>query len=128
MKHTSGWEPTPATKNRPPSYVSPFGRSYTSEHQDWEPPHLPPALLTGGKQPSPRLDGVLPDNALNGFPGEPFPEAPYTLPEPPGLEPPTSHVIHEDDIPPDDFGWGVLLGRPVTLPPVPSKDRELALT
>ncbi|ELT42887.1 HNH endonuclease [Arthrobacter nitrophenolicus] len=41
MKHTSGWEPTPATKNRPPGYVSPFGRSYTSEHQDWEPPHLP---------------------------------------------------------------------------------------
>jgi hypothetical protein len=49
MRHTSGWEPTPATMNEPPGYISPFGRHYKSETQDWEPPHLPPALLPGDK-------------------------------------------------------------------------------
>ncbi|MEV7456810.1 HNH endonuclease signature motif containing protein [Pseudarthrobacter oxydans] len=41
LRHTSGWKPTPATKNQPPGWTSPTGRHYTSEHQDWEPPHWP---------------------------------------------------------------------------------------
>ncbi|TLM83342.1 DUF222 domain-containing protein [Pseudarthrobacter sp. NamE2] len=45
MKHTSAWQPTPATKNAPPGWISPAGRRYTSEHQDWEPPHWPPVIL-----------------------------------------------------------------------------------
>ncbi|WP_242633548.1 HNH endonuclease signature motif containing protein, partial [Arthrobacter sp. S39] len=44
LRHTSGWRPTPATKNEPPGWISPSGRHYTSEHQDWEPPHLPKEL------------------------------------------------------------------------------------
>lgn len=44
LKHTSTWTPTPATKNEPPGWTSPSGRHYTSEHQDWEPPHWPQEL------------------------------------------------------------------------------------
>jgi Domain of unknown function (DUF222) len=45
LRHTSGWKPTPATKNEPPGWISPSGRHYKSEHQDWEPPVWPPGLL-----------------------------------------------------------------------------------
>jgi hypothetical protein len=41
LRHTSTWTPTPATKNEPPGWISPSGRRYTSEHQDWEPPQWP---------------------------------------------------------------------------------------
>ena len=41
LRHTSAWTPTPATKTEPPGWISPSGRHYTSEHQDWEPPHWP---------------------------------------------------------------------------------------
>jgi hypothetical protein len=44
LKHTSGWKPTAATKNEPPGWISPSGRRYKSEHQDWEPPQLPEKL------------------------------------------------------------------------------------
>ena len=47
LRHTSGWKPTPATKNEPPGWISPSGRHYKSEHQDWEPPVWPPGLLAG---------------------------------------------------------------------------------
>ncbi|MBT2531026.1 DUF222 domain-containing protein [Arthrobacter sp. ISL-48] len=41
LKHTSAWKPTPATQNKPPGWVSPSGRHYQSEQQDWEPPVWP---------------------------------------------------------------------------------------
>jgi Domain of unknown function (DUF222) len=41
LRHTSAWEPTPATKTEPPGSISPSGRQYKSEHQDWEPSHWP---------------------------------------------------------------------------------------
>ncbi len=41
LRHTSAWKPTAATKNEPPGWISPTGRHYRSEHQDWEPPHWP---------------------------------------------------------------------------------------
>jgi hypothetical protein len=41
LRHTSGWKPTPATKNEPPGWISPTGRYYRSESPDWEPPHWP---------------------------------------------------------------------------------------
>ncbi|MCU1436348.1 MAG: endonuclease, partial [Pseudarthrobacter sp.] len=47
LRHSGGWQPTPATKNEPPGWMSPSGRRYKSEHQDWEPPHWPTQL----KQP-----------------------------------------------------------------------------
>jgi hypothetical protein len=45
LKHTSAWTPTPATKDEPPGWISPTGRHYTSEHQDWEPPQWPPQIV-----------------------------------------------------------------------------------
>ena len=44
LRHNGGWQPTPATKNEPPGWISPSGRRYQSEHQDWEPPHWPDPL------------------------------------------------------------------------------------
>ncbi len=51
LRHTSGWKPTPATKNQPPGWTSPTGRHYKSEHQDWEPPHWPHLLHTVSDHP-----------------------------------------------------------------------------
>jgi hypothetical protein len=63
LRHTSGWKPTPATKNEPPGWTSPSGRHYKSEHQDWEPPHWP-------KQPQ-AVPGDPPDFVYIGLsPGE----------------------------------------------------------
>ncbi|RAX17722.1 DUF222 domain-containing protein [Pseudarthrobacter sp. AG30] len=45
LRHTTGWKPTPATKNEPPGWISPSGRHYHSEHQDWEPPVWPPGFV-----------------------------------------------------------------------------------
>jgi hypothetical protein len=64
LRHTTAWQPSPATPTRPPGWISPTGRRYTSEHQNWEPPHWPqrprphsyPALIHLG--PSPGEDGL----------------------------------------------------------------------
>jgi hypothetical protein len=47
LRHTTGWKPTPATKNEPPGWISPTGRHYKSEHQDWESPRWAPGFLPG---------------------------------------------------------------------------------
>jgi hypothetical protein len=39
LKHTSAWTPSGASRDHPPGWISPSGRHYRSEHQDWEPPH-----------------------------------------------------------------------------------------
>jgi hypothetical protein len=56
LRHTSAWRPTPGTKNEPPGWISPSGRHYKSEHQDWEPPHWPnqPKPQEESKEGSPR--------------------------------------------------------------------------
>jgi hypothetical protein len=64
LKHTSGWRPTPATKNEPPGWISPSGRKYKSEHQDWEPPHwplsrTPQAGERHGQEPHPPVPSAL---------------------------------------------------------------------
>ncbi len=41
LKHTTPWKPVTATRHTPPGWISPAGRTYPSEHQDWEPPHWP---------------------------------------------------------------------------------------
>ncbi|MEA3551890.1 HNH endonuclease signature motif containing protein, partial [Pseudarthrobacter sp. C1] len=70
LRHTSGWKPTPATKTAPPGWTSPTGRHYTSEHQDWEPPHWPHQVrsVSGGAG---SVAGGPPDFAYTGLsPGE----------------------------------------------------------
>ncbi|QDY90935.1 DUF222 domain-containing protein [Arthrobacter sp. UKPF54-2] len=82
LKHTTAWTPTPATKNHPPGWTSPTGRTYPSEHQDWEPPHWPGTTLAAdplfGSGPPPHpAPGVEPDPSLHD-PDEPcpYPEVP----------------------------------------------------
>lgn len=77
LKHTSGWTPGPATKDQPPSWTSPTGRHYKSEHQDWEPPHWPPQILglLAGPKPSPAMPGDdQPDEFGISLPEDPWPE------------------------------------------------------
>ncbi|QNE15868.1 HNH endonuclease signature motif containing protein [Pseudarthrobacter sp. NBSH8] len=61
LRHTSAWKPTPGTKNEPPGWISPTGRHYKSEHQDWEPPHWPtepnPGACGNGRQLPARREG-----------------------------------------------------------------------
>ncbi len=79
LRHTSTWRPTPAVKNHPPGWISPSGRHYKSEHQDWEPPHWPtepkqepkPELMP---QIMPELDqGLKPALTLNSRMSDPAP-------------------------------------------------------
>ncbi|MFE5836537.1 DUF222 domain-containing protein [Arthrobacter sp. NPDC056493] len=44
LKHASAWTPVGATRESPPGWISPAGRSYPTEYQDWEPPHWPDSL------------------------------------------------------------------------------------
>ncbi|MFS0716769.1 DUF222 domain-containing protein [Arthrobacter sp. 1P04PC] len=56
LRHTTAWHPTPATPQKPPQWVSPTGRRYRSEQQDWEPPLWPNSLtLLGASSGSPLL-------------------------------------------------------------------------
>ncbi len=57
LRHNGGWQPTPATKNEPPGWISPSGRRYKSEHQDWEPPHWPNQLKPHEKSKEGHPDG-----------------------------------------------------------------------
>ncbi|MEE2570632.1 DUF222 domain-containing protein [Pseudarthrobacter sp. J64] len=67
LRHSSAWKPTPATRNEPPGWISPSGRPYKSEHQDWEPPHWP-AWLEQGSGPW-RQEHLLADGQdSNHFP------------------------------------------------------------
>ncbi|WP_258803378.1 HNH endonuclease signature motif containing protein [Pseudarthrobacter sp. NS4] len=67
LKHTSTWKPTEATKNEPPGWISPSGRRYKSEHQDWEPPHWPQHLGLEQK-PEPKSKAKQPYLAPLGAP------------------------------------------------------------
>jgi hypothetical protein len=98
LRHIGSWRPTPATKNEPPGWISPSGRHYKSEHQDWEPPTWPDAWFDAIAHIDP------------GFPEDPFPE--YHLDHFP---------LPEDDLPdyvlfPDDS----LPGRPLPEDPYPT--------
>ncbi|WP_087871962.1 HNH endonuclease signature motif containing protein [Arthrobacter globiformis] len=41
LKHATAWRPVDATRDNPPGWISPAGRSYRAEYQDWEPPTWP---------------------------------------------------------------------------------------
>ena len=66
LKHGSAWTPTTATKDEPPGWISPSGRTYPSEHQDWEPPHWPTQGIPPDPDPGRDHDRELPQ--------DPFPE------------------------------------------------------
>jgi hypothetical protein len=105
LRHTTPWKPTPATKNEPSGWISPTGRHYKSEHQDWEPPHWPksavqamlnvPDDLSGGGPLPDGLSQVWPApsdlSLLNLYPQDEYPadtfvdwfQPGYRLPEDP---------------------------------------------
>jgi hypothetical protein len=86
LKHSSAWTPIGASKDDPPGWISPSGRHYPSEHQDWEPPHWPDYMPTDTGTDS----DTLPDERLPEDPG-PYPDS---------------------DLPPDPFpDWHLFIAR-----------------
>ncbi|TPV50949.1 DUF222 domain-containing protein [Pseudarthrobacter phenanthrenivorans] len=63
LRHISRWRPTPASATGPPGWISPAGRHYKSEHQDWEPPQWPGAAHAATSSPPDFL-------YIGGSPGE----------------------------------------------------------
>jgi hypothetical protein len=59
LRHSSGWKPTPATTTEPPGWISPSGRHYKSEHQDWEPPVWPEWLAPEWMADGQHADGAI---------------------------------------------------------------------
>ncbi|MET3920631.1 DUF222 domain-containing protein [Arthrobacter sp. UYEF20] len=92
LKHGSAWQPTGASKNEPPGWISPSGRHYPGEHQDWEPPRwphwLPTTDLTTDADPDPGMPAYL------GHHPDPDPTG-HLYPDP-GQNP-------EPELPPDPF-------------------------
>ncbi|MDQ0680981.1 hypothetical protein QFZ30_004363 [Arthrobacter pascens] len=66
LKHTTRWQPTPASKNEPPGWTSPTGRHYQSEQQDWEPTPWPDDIPKGLQDQR--------DNPEADLPLDPFPD------------------------------------------------------
>ncbi|WP_043419249.1 HNH endonuclease signature motif containing protein [Arthrobacter globiformis] len=89
LKHTSAWRPVGATRESPPGWISPTGRSYPAEQQDWEPPTWPdPAPGHDWPEPPATPDRPEWQDLPNGFP-EPEITGPPAWPEPPDIpEPP----------------------------------------
>ncbi|MFD0044648.1 DUF222 domain-containing protein [Pseudarthrobacter scleromae] len=116
LRHTTGWKPTPATKNQPPGWTSPTGRHYKSEHQDWEPPHWPD-WVTETWSAATKPEGQ-PISALGGMSLQGFVEhfgMPQDLDLPDDFDPPDVDVPEdpgptEDELPKDPFPeWHLLL-------------------
>ncbi|MFJ6157245.1 DUF222 domain-containing protein [Pseudarthrobacter sp. NPDC092184] len=144
LRHSSGWTPTPATKDEPPGWISPSGRHYKSEHQDWEPPHWPetvisalPAGLNPGEHHTGQAPGVLPYPPMPAAQACPVGDLLHL--EPPPEEPEDDNLIDLDDIPADDPLWEDFYALPPVLPqdplnwdPMsdwdPIRDRDPALT
>jgi hypothetical protein len=105
LKHTTGWTPTGASKDKPPGWTSPTGRHYASEQPDQEPPHWPDELVPvdsdlpedpySALQPEPPL---WPDEVFrldSGPPNNPYPEPDPEL----GLEPDLDRALPQDPFP-----------------------------
>jgi hypothetical protein len=93
LKHTTAWTPIEASIDKPPGWISPTGRHYKSEHQEWEPPHWPPqilAVLSGrGLNPAVPEEDLPegdPDAPSGSLPGDLFREGPISE-EPPSGDP-----------------------------------------
>ncbi|MGY2744934.1 hypothetical protein ACVWZ8_002051 [Arthrobacter sp. UYCu723] len=80
LRHTTAWRPVDATRDQPPGWISPAGRSYPSEQQDWEPSHWPQHRGHAGEgrelEPPDRLD-VLAGAVGPGETGPPLPVDPF---------------------------------------------------
>jgi hypothetical protein len=101
LKHTTPWRPVDATRDQPPGWISPTGRTYPSEQQDWEPPHWPdwPDHAGEDQDREPRHWPDWPDHAGEDQDWEP-PDWPAGRAGPGGLGPP---------LPVDPFpGWALL--------------------
>ncbi|WP_420867166.1 DUF222 domain-containing protein [Arthrobacter nitrophenolicus] len=101
LKHNSGWTPAEATKNQPPGWKSPTGRTYPAEQPDREPTIWPGNVLV---------------QELNTVPH---------LLDPPCEEPDDDNLIDADDIAPYDPVWDDFYAMPIVLPPDPEKDMAL---
>jgi hypothetical protein len=99
LKHTTTWTPTGASKDHPPGWTSPSGRHYPSEHQDWEPPHLPHHM-----------------HAMNTLPDACAPSDQGPNSEPELLPDQDPHQHPEAELPVDPFpGWHAFTaGHPVS--------------
>jgi hypothetical protein len=108
LKHSTPWQPTEATKDEPPGWISPTGRHYHSEQPDPEPPHWPGQMADGLHNGE--LGSSLPQSQLQADPGLPGP--------PPGNAVPSDdlwgdynlaadrldgYVIEESSLPEDPF-------------------------
>jgi hypothetical protein len=70
LRHTTAWRPVDATRDQPPGWISPAGRSYPSEQQDWEAPRWPQHLGPSGE--SWELEPPDWPDELAGAPGTAF--------------------------------------------------------
>ncbi|MFF2316177.1 DUF222 domain-containing protein [Arthrobacter sp. NPDC058097] len=91
LKHNTQWRPVGATRDAPPGWISPSGRTYPAEYQDWEPPTWPEPppgqewreLPPGGDWPEPddwvgppdRPDDLDPPLPLDPWPNWSWPAA-----------------------------------------------------
>ncbi|MFC9332682.1 DUF222 domain-containing protein [Arthrobacter sp. NPDC057009] len=105
LKHTTAWRPAGATRESPPGWISPSGRHYPAEHQDWEPPTWPDNFVPDNFAPDnfqPRWSDATPGHpelppgqAWPGFPdlldapaGQAGPEPPEWLESPDSFDAP----------------------------------------
>ncbi|MFE5838571.1 DUF222 domain-containing protein [Arthrobacter sp. NPDC056493] len=97
LKHTTAWRPVGATRESPPGWISPAGRTYPAEYQDWEPPHWPEP--TAGALPEPPPVQALPE----------LPPGQVWSTSSPGLDGPEPRFIEDSPEPPD---WHAPPDRP----------------
>ncbi|WP_395404043.1 DUF222 domain-containing protein [Arthrobacter sp. UC242_113] len=74
LKHATAWRPVGATRDAPPGWISPSGRSYPAEYQDWEPPTWPEAPpVEDWQEPPPGRDWPEPPDRPDppNWPDEP---------------------------------------------------------
>jgi hypothetical protein len=106
LKHATAWQPAGATRDAPPGWISPKGRSYPAEYQDWEPPtwpepppgqnprELPP--VQNWPQPPPGQDWLEPPSSEDWRMPPNWPEAS----EPPDDPDDVEHPVDIDGVDP----------------------------
>ncbi|APX00724.1 HNH endonuclease signature motif containing protein [Arthrobacter sp. QXT-31] len=127
LKHATAWRPVGATRESPPGWISPSGRHYPAEQQDWEPPTWPDNFVP---------DNFAPDNFQPGWsdappsqdgpelpPGLALSESPDWFGAPPGQEVPEPPAWLDSPDPPDDADNSTGIETPMALddlnPPLP---------
>ncbi|MFC9352489.1 DUF222 domain-containing protein [Arthrobacter sp. NPDC057013] len=118
LKHNTAWQPAGATRDTPPGWISPMGRTYKAEYQDWEPPTWP--------EPPPSQDRREPPSGLDWQdlpPGQEWHELPHGQDWPgpaPGQERRESEDWPEPEDGPEPEDWVGPPDRPDDLdPPLP---------